>query len=129
MCYVRQTSPKGPFIVNKFKKLISLKAQFLNELTITVYVVSLLGYNICGTYIDAKKRLTQYRKGTFESNGTNFREVEKIKNEWDAVKYGASENTLERLWDSLLWPITIIKNTIPAIVLALNPNQDQEKKK
>ncbi len=77
------------------------------------YLGCLLCYNAGSSYIDAKNYLIKYRENTLDDS-------ENIQSEWDAVKYGASVNSLERLWNSLIWPITITNNIIPWIVLTLN---------
>jgi hypothetical protein len=84
--------------MNTNKLIIAFK-QLPKSIKLTTYLYTgcLLGYNIMGTYIDAKKSLIIYR------------EIEKIdknvkieKTEWDAVKYGARLRAVERLWDSLI---------------------------
>lgn len=78
-----------------------------------IYLLCLFGYNIFGSYRDSKFYLDKFREGSLKET--------KIKSDWDAVKYGASVNFGQRMFDSLVWPITTINNTIPALVLALNP--------
>ncbi len=68
------------------------------------YLGCLLCYNAGSSYIDAKNYLIKYRENTLDYSD---------KSEWDAVKYGASVNSLERLWNSLIWTITITNNIIP----------------
>lgn len=89
--------------------------------TTIVYISCLLNYNIFGTYVDSKIYLQKYREGKLHELGINGRQLDEIRNDWDAVKYGAKANALNRLWDSLVWPITSITNIVPAIVLVLNP--------
>lgn len=79
------------------------------------YIGCLLIYNASGSYIDAKLYLKKYR----ENNLTNH-EKDDIKSDWDAVKYGANLNCGKRLWDSIIWPITITNNIIPWLVLTFN---------
>lgn len=84
------------------------------------YISCLFCYNVSGAYVDAKHYLNKYRSGEIsmlKNNGEN-----EIKSEWDAVKFGAQNNTFKRLWDSFIWPISIAENIIPTIVLALNPS-------
>ncbi len=89
--------------------------------TTVVYISCLLGYNIFGTYVDSKIYLRKYREGRLRDLDLNGINEDKFKNDWEVVKFGASVNTLPRLWDSLVWPITSITNIVPAIVLLLNP--------
>lgn len=94
--------------------------------TTIVYTSCLLGYNIFGTYVDSKLYLNKYREGNLHELGVHSRQIDEIRNDWDAVKYGAKANALNRLWDSLIWPITSITNIVPAVVLVLNPNPKTE---
>ena len=79
------------------------------------YIGSLFTYNTISTYIDSKNKLLKFRTNKLDS----YQKIN-IKNEWDAVKYGASENFLPRLINSILWPINVISNVIPYIVLTFN---------
>ena len=83
------------------------------------YLGCLLCYNAASSYIDAKSYLINYREGRLTQN-----EAKIIKSEWDAVKYGAYVNVGERLWNSLIWPITITNNIIPFLVLTLNKKNE-----
>jgi hypothetical protein len=91
------------------------------RLTTIVYLSCLLGYNIVGTYIDSKIYLDKYRTRRLVELNLSTNEIECIKSDWDAVKYGANSRALERLWDSIVWPVTTVKNIVPAIVLTMNP--------
>lgn len=86
------------------------------QLSTYVYVGSLLLYNAVGAWYDAKNKLIQYRK----NNLTPY-EKNNIKDEWSAVKYGANENSAERFFNSIIWPVKTITNLIPFMVLQLNP--------
>lgn len=77
-----------------------------------VYIGCLLVYNASGSYIDAKRYLKKYR----ENNLANS----EITSDWDAVKYGANLNCGKRLWNSIVWPITITNDIIPWLVLTFN---------
>lgn len=104
-----------------YNKLMKSLIFFIKELPKPVrysgaaYLGCLLCYNAGSSYIDAKNYLIKYRESTLDDN-----EKKDLKSEWDAVKYGASVNSLERLWNSLIWPITVTNNIIPWIVLTLN---------
>lgn len=80
------------------------------------YVGTFLTYNFIGAWSDAKNKLTEFREKKL-----NKREAELIKNEWEAVKYGANSRFAERLFDSIIWPIRIISDAIPYLVLKFNP--------
>jgi len=120
--------------LNMFKVNIWVYQMMLNKIFVTfkslpspvrtssiVYIYCLLGYNIFGTYVDSKIYLQKYREGNLHELGVQSRQIDTIRNDWDAVKYGAKANAINRLWDSLVWPITSITNVVPAIVLLLNP--------
>ena len=91
------------------------------RLSTKLYFGCLLGYNIVGTYLDSKMYLEKYRTRRLVDLDLSTNQIENIKTEWDAVKYGANSRALERLWDSIVWPVTTIKNIVPAIVLMMNP--------
>ena len=78
-----------------------------------LYITGGIGYNIFGTYVDSKLYLQKYRNGTINESS--------VTNEWEAVTYGAGEHAFCRLWDSIFWPIILVTNIIPLIVLTLNP--------
>lgn len=81
------------------------------------YVASIIGYNCFHAYSDSKCYLDKFRQ-----NKLNELERRQIKDDWDAVKYGAKYHSGERLWNSIIWPISIADNIIPWIVLQLNKN-------
>ena len=83
------------------------------------YIGCLLIYNASGSYIDAKQYLEKYRENQLTNDEKN-----EIKSDWDAVKYGANLNCVRRLWDSIIWPVTITNNIIPWLVLTFNKKAD-----
>lgn len=89
--------------------------------TTIAYITCLLIYNIHGTYADSLQFLTNYRQHSLGDLGLSSYAIEKITNDWEAVRAGAEYHFGERLWDSIIWPITAIRNFVPSIVLALNP--------
>jgi hypothetical protein len=91
--------------ITKFKPTIVFSSK--------LYISCLLAYNAYGTYCESKHYLIRYREDTLYGH-------KEIQSDWDAVKYGARHNSVERLYDSIAWPITCIMNIIPGIVLALN---------
>jgi len=84
-----------------------------------VYLGVALGYNFINAYVDAEQSLIEYRNGVTARKGINGHV--NLKSEWEAVKYGASDNSLKRLWDSMTWPFSIAENIMPWIVLKLTP--------
>ena len=95
------------------KSLIVFIKELPKPITYTslLYFGALLLYNASGSYIDAKDCLKKYR----EHKLTEGRD--QIRTEWEAVKYGASLHSGGRLWDSIIWPITLTNNIIPFLVL------------
>lgn len=87
--------------------------------TTHLYFGTVLTYNAICAYYNSKQKLLDYRNDNLE---TYLKD--KIKNEWAAVKYGASENTIERFFNSIIWPINIISDIIPSIVLQLNKSNN-----
>lgn len=81
-----------------------------------VYLGFLLLYNGIGAWYDAKNKLIEYREHKLDNYEKN-----EIKDEWSAVKYGANTNFTERFFNSTIWPVKIIINFIPFMVLQLNP--------
>lgn len=80
-----------------------------------VYFASIIGYNCFHAYSDSKCYLDKFRQ-----NKLSEQEGRLIKDDWDAVKYGAKCNSGERFWNSIIWPISIANNIVPWIVLQLN---------
>jgi hypothetical protein len=98
-------------------------------LPIYVYITTFLIYNCVGTWLDAKNQLIKYRE-----NKLDIYEKNQIRDEWTAVKYGANINFLGRLFNSLSWPVKIVTNFIPFMVLQFNKshsitnkNKDKDK--
>lgn len=84
------------------------------------YISCLFGYNVIGTYLSAKDYLYMYRSGKITYS--KHYEGHKIESDLDAVKFGVEFNACGRLYDSIIWPISVTENIIiPNVVLALNP--------
>ena len=113
-------------MVKLFVKFMQLPAP--TRITTIMYLSCLLGYNIIGTYADSTTYLNKYR---LEQQSLNKKECvgsewSAVKSDWEAVKYGANHHLWERLFASIVWPITTIKNIVPSIVLMLNPPQHKK---
>ena len=96
------------------------------RLSSVVYFGSFFAYNIFETYKSSKQVLVAYREDPKTKHGLlnlgfNDYEVNKIRTDWDAVEFGAYNKCWERFFDSLIWPFTFVRGTIPSIVLFLNP--------
>ena len=87
--------------------------------TAIVYLCGIVAYNIFGCYSDSMDYLNRFRQ-----NQLTEYEKKKILTEWDAVKYGANNNYLQRFYDSVMYPFNTISKTIsniiPMIVLLSN---------
>jgi hypothetical protein len=109
------------------------------KMTTYAYVSGLLSYNVGTAYMDSKKALNMYNSKTVphiqdKYNGEyNYQEdnqriyYEKLKicnNDWEAAKLGASYFKWERLWSSIVFPITIVSDIVPSIVVALHGKKD-----
>lgn len=86
--------------------------------TSIAYVGCVFIYNTFSSYADAKKYLHKYR-----NNLLNDYEEKHILSDWDAVKYGAQELWWERFWYSIVWPISVLENIVPSLVLYWNPSE------
>ena len=84
----------------------------------TIYLACLLGYNGVASYMSAKRHLEMFRGDELNSLKPS------INSEWEAVKYGAYVKSGKRLWNSIVWPIKLIDNLVPWLVLTLNPKKD-----
>lgn len=99
-----------------------LALPFVIQCSSYFYLGSLLVYNTATTYQDSKEYLMRYRRKQLN----NEYERSYIKDDWHAVKYGAWHNFRGRFFRSLIWPLTSIADFIPAVVLYMNPNTDDE---
>ena len=79
-----------------------------------VYFFGVITYNGTLTFADSKKYLTKFKENRLNDNEREF-----IKTEWDAIKYGSEKYALERLWDSVIWPIKLTNNFIPFVVFSI----------
>lgn len=65
------------------------------------------------TYNDGKTALIMYRNDNTEKYDPN--------QEWLAVKFGCRKNLGENLFESFMFPYTIISNLLPSLIMLLNP--------
>lgn len=86
-----------------------------------LYLSCLFGYNIYGAYGDSKLYLDKFRARRLKDLRIPQYDIDKINTDWDAVTYGANDHFCERLWNSIIWPITTVTNIIPTLVLFLHP--------
>ena len=105
------------------------------KLSTYVYATGLLSYNVGTAYIDSKTALNVYHSkkyptyedkynGEFNANHyileKYYSELKICNNDWEAAKLGASYFKWERLWNSIVFPINIVSDIIPSIVVALH---------
>lgn len=97
--------------------LLKVYVEMPNEVkySSTLYFTSVFIYNFWASYSSSKMYLDKFRKKSLEGG-----EVNRIKDEWSAVKYGASYNFYDRFISSFIWPITLSKDIVPWLVLTLN---------
>lgn len=103
------------------------------------YVSGLLSYNIATAYRDSKSALELYNSkkyptyedkynGEFNANHyileKYYRELKICNNDWEAAKLGASYFKWERLWNSIVFPINVVSDIIPSIVVSLHGKKD-----
>lgn len=77
------------------------------KLSALVYTSGALYVNIYGTYIDSKRYLYAYREKKLHLFGLNSQTISEIRNDWDAIKYGAKRDFRNRLFGSMIWPIDL----------------------
>ena len=105
------------------------------------YLSGLVSYNVGQTFMDSKKALNMYNSKTIphphiqdKYNGEyNYQEdnqrmyydkLKKCSNDWEATKLGASYFYWERLWNSIVFPVTIMSDIVPTIVVSLHGKKD-----
>jgi len=94
---------------------------------------SILGYGLgfvttmsFYTYNDGKKALL--RKRLDDSKSNQFKDYDTIvKEEWITVKDGCQQNTFDNFCSSLFFPITILSETFPSIVMWMNSSPTKYK--
>jgi hypothetical protein len=69
------------------------------------------------TYNDGKSALIKHRQDCKNKNG--------CEDEWLAVKDGCSKNSCDNFWNSLFFPWKFTTQSIPYLILSLNPKGGQ----
>jgi hypothetical protein len=91
-----------------------------------IYVLGLLSYNMGSAYIDSKNALDTHNskqftdKDSYNYDDTYTRGLKLCRTEWDAAKFGASYNSMERLCYSIIFPVKLVSNIVPNIVVFMN---------
>ncbi len=105
--------------------LCVMYAHILHKINITlpkIYATGCFAYYVYRTYDDSTTALRKYRLGELNAMIHPFyssREI-CIRNELDAVKFGAYCRWTDRMCSSLIWPVTATLCIVPAIVLRMN---------
>jgi len=105
------------------------------KMTTYAYLTGLVSYNVASAYMDSKTALNVYHskhypefKDTYDgsynyehvSRENYYKELKTCTTDWDAAKLGASYFKWERLWNSIVFPINIVSDIVPSIVIALH---------
>lgn len=85
----------------------------------------LSGFLICNfsySYSDAKKKLDEFRKKNYSEylDVKDKQDAKYLDSQWSAVKYGAYQNFNSNFLYSLIWPLTMISDIVPYLVLKMN---------
>jgi len=103
------------------------------------YVAGVLSYNAGNAYLDSKKALNVYQSKNFPeikyshdgsynyeqvTEENYYKQLKTCTTDWEAAKLGASYFKWERLWNSIVFPITMVSDIVPSIVIALHGKKD-----
>jgi len=106
------------------------------KMTTYAYVAGFLSYSVGTTYTDSKNALELYHSKQYptfidkyngEYNFTQERYYNRLKTcttDWEAANVGMSHFKWERLWNSIIFPITMVSKIVPSIVIALHGKKD-----
>jgi hypothetical protein len=81
------------------------------------YLFGFVVFNIYGCYVDSLKCLNKFRTGNLFSD-------DKISSELDAAIHGVKLNFCQRYVESVIFPVTVIGNIVPSVVLYFNKKPD-----
>ena len=82
-----------------------------------MYLTGGLSYAGMRSYNDGKKVLLAHRRRLEQGKTSNF------ESDWEATLYGCREDSWDHFVGALVWPFTLVRNSVPKLVMALNPNQ------
>ena len=111
-------------IVEKWSKMSKKQ-----KIALGCYGGFVAGSFLLATYTDGKAELLADRSS--RSNNTSKPDDWHTTQDWTAVKKGCSHNVGANFWSSIIFPAMWVKDTMPGIILVLNPNKglEEEKKK
>jgi len=87
------------------------------------YIVGIITYNIVAAYIDGKDGLAIYKilKNSDQKSSYSLDSFEyylnNCKNKWSAIKFASLYNLNDNFFNSIIWPLKIVSNIIPFLVL------------
>lgn len=84
------------------------------------YLAGCATYGFMKSYNGGKSELLAYRH--YLENKSAYKHPSQHTTEWDAVYYGSTHDVGKIFVESLLWPSSITSQIVPAVVLAMNPN-------
>lgn len=90
-----------------------------------LYILCVILYNFYQSYNNAVLYLNKYRDDTLTENDKWHIESKYNKvSEWTCIKYGANYRIFDRLWNSIIFPITIVGDIVPYLVLQINKDNE-----
>jgi hypothetical protein len=98
------------------------------RLTLGAYLGIAAAHNVFCVYHNAKQELLDFR------NNPKYIQIDAdlnkipIKDEWAAVKFGARRMYWTNVVHSFSWPMNVVVDVIPYVVLMLNPNPNPNPK-
>jgi hypothetical protein len=118
--------------MNRIKELVVYVKQLPTPIRYSTYAYlgGIILYNGIASYQDASHYLRLYNNNMLTDNCVKtIKSVYNINKEanitdWDVVKYGANIHMGERLWDSIIFPLSVVNNLIPGLVLLLNKKKE-----
>lgn len=104
------------------------------KLSTYMYISSIVTYNIGCAYIESQEALSKYNKiktgeiiidklsytSVSSDNYIYDTELSRCNTKLEAAKFGASFNACGRMYDSIIWPFSLVSNIIPNIVVYVN---------
>jgi hypothetical protein len=103
------------------------------------YLSGLLSYNVGQTFKDSKKALSMFNSKTIphiqdkyngeynyqeENQRMYYEKLKKCSNDLEAAKLGASYFQWERFWHSIVFPLTMVSDIVPTIVVSLHGKKE-----
>lgn len=102
--------------LNKFCFTLSAPVKY----TSVGYLVLSVLYTSSCCYYNSKKTLNIFRNINIDEN-KNYCEVNNIKSDYDACRFGAYHNFGYYFFHSIIFPFSVVSHSIPFMVLLFNP--------